>query len=109
MRKNIIMMLMLLVSVAAMGKDLKTVTFTTTPQMHCANCEQKIKGNLRFERGVKEIKTQVEEQKVIVTYDADKTSVEKLLKGFEKFGYKARQLKEGEKVARNTAEQCTNM
>ena len=53
---------------------------------------QKVKNNLRFAKGVKEIKTSVEEQKVYVTYDAQKTNEEKLQKAFEKFGYKAEKL-----------------
>lgn len=48
--------------------------FTTSPQMHCENCENKIKGNLRFEKGVKKIVTDIDSQTVTVTYDADKTS-----------------------------------
>ena len=39
----------------AFGKDIKTVVFKTTPEMHCNNCETKIKNNLRFEKGVKEL------------------------------------------------------
>ena len=65
---------MLMVAMIATAKDIKTVIFTTTPQMHCANCEAKVKNNLRFAKGVKEIKTSVEEQKVYVTYDAQKTN-----------------------------------
>ena len=80
------------------AKDLKKVVLTTTPQMHCASCEKKIKGNLRFEKGVKAIQTNVAEQTVTVSYDPEKTTPEKIAKGFEKFGYKARQVKEGEKV-----------
>ena len=41
----------------AFGKDIKTVVFKTTPEMHCNNCETKIKNNLRFEKGVKGIVT----------------------------------------------------
>lgn len=109
MKKSIVMMSMLIVSVVAMAKDIKTVIFTTTPQMHCESCEKKIKGNLRFEKGVKKITTNVEKQTVTVEYDADKTTTEKLQKGFEKFGYKARQLKKGEDVKANTEEACPNM
>lgn len=104
-----IMMVMLMVSVMTFAKDIKTVVYTTSPQMHCENCENKIKGNLRFEKGVKEIKTNIEDQTVTVKYDADKTSPEKIQKGFEKFGYKARRLMNGEKVERNMNEACDNM
>ena len=89
--------------------DFKTVVFTTTPQMHCAACENKIKSNLRFEKGIKSIETSVPNQTVTVEYNADKTTPEKLQKGFEKFGYKARILKAGEKVEKNTEEKCVLM
>ncbi len=79
-----------LVSIMGMAKDIKTVVVTTSPQMHCENCEKKIKNNLRFEKGIKKIETNVEKQTVTINYDADKTSEEKVLKGFEKFGYTAK-------------------
>ena len=99
----------MLMATLSFAKDIKTVVVTTTPQMHCEACENKIKGNLRFERGVKEINTNVDKQTVTIKYDADKTTVDKLLKGFEKFGYKARQLKQGETVKKIEDESCTNM
>lgn len=109
MKKYLFFFAMLMMAVALNAKNLKKVVVTTTPQMHCENCENKIKNNLRFEKGVKAIETSVENQTVIITYDADKTTVAKLLKGFEKFGYKARELKEGEKVKANENEECPNM
>ena len=109
MKKVIFLFVMLLSVVAVSAKDTKTVVFTTVPQMHCANCENVIKKNLRFEKGVKEIETSVEDQTVKVTYDPKKTDDEKLRKGFEKFGYTARQLKPGEKVSLDPNEKCTNM
>ena len=80
MKKSIITLVLLMVAMIASAKELKTVIFTTTPQMHCANCENKVKGNLRFEKGVKEIKTSTEEQKVYITYDAKKTDEAKTTK-----------------------------
>ena len=41
----------MMVAMVGFAKDIKTVVFTTTPQMHCAACENKIKSNLRFEKG----------------------------------------------------------
>ena len=73
MKKTIFTMLLVMTAMIATAKNLKTVIYTTTPQMHCANCEAKVKNNLRFAKGVKEIKTDVNEQKVYVTYDAQKT------------------------------------
>lgn len=109
MRKVIMTLAIALMGVSAQAKDIKTVIFTTQPQMHCANCEKKIKGNLRYEKGVKRIDTSVEQQKVTVKYDADKTSADKLQKAFKKFGYEARQVKADEKVERYNTQNCNNM
>ena len=84
---------MMLTAVAGMAKDIKTVVVTTLPQMHCASCETKIKGNLRFEKGVKQIECNIPEQRVTITYDADKTTAEAIIQSFGKFGYKATEVK----------------
>lgn len=109
MKKTFLTLGMLVAFGTGFAKDIKTVVVTTTPQMHCENCENKIKGNLRFEKGVKEIETNIDAQTVTIKYDADKTSEDKLLKGFEKFDYKARVLKAGEVVQKNEDEECKNM
>lgn len=90
MKKSILIAAMALTTAVGMAKDIKTLVVTTTPQMHCENCENKIKGNIRFEKGVKSIVTSIPDQTVTITYDADKTTVEQILKGFTKFGYIAR-------------------
>ena len=95
---------MLLTMLVANAKDIKTVVLTTDPQMHCEGCEKRIKENIRFEKGIKKIVTDVEHQTVTITYDADKTTVENIIKGFEKINYNARELKDDEKV--NPAEKA---
>lgn len=112
MKKSLFLLLLLFCATftfAASGKDIRIAYFTTTPQMHCANCENTIKGNLRFEKGVKRIETNIPDQRITVTYDAKKTNVEKLIKGFKKFGYTAREVKKGEKTPRDPNEVCKNM
>jgi Cation transport ATPase len=109
MKKYILLFALMLASVAGFAKDIKTVVVTTTPQMHCANCENKIKSNLRFEKGVKKIDTSIPDQTVTIQYDADKTTPVKLLQGFTKFGYSARVVEKGEKVKKNEKEVCDNM
>ncbi len=97
MKKRIFTTLLtVLVAALSYAKDIKTVVVTTTPQMHCESCENKIKGNLRFERGVKKIETNIDNQTVTITYDADKTTVQKLIEGFAKFGYTAKEVKKNE-------------
>lgn len=84
---------MMLTAVISMAKDIKTVVVTTQPQMHCENCEKKITGNLRFEKGVKQIECDIEGQRVTITYDADKTNSDAIIQSFGKFGYKATEIK----------------
>lgn len=74
------------------AKDIKTVVLTTNPEMHCTGCEKKIKDNIRFEKGVKSIKTNLDDKTVTIEYDADKTTVEDIIKGFEKIKYEAREV-----------------
>lgn len=81
------MAIALLSATAALAKDIKTFCVTTNPQMHCANCENKIKNNLRFEKGVKDIATDIPSQTVTVSYDGDKTNEANLTAAFGKIGY----------------------
>jgi len=88
MKKTILLSAMtILFAVATMAKDIKTVVFTTDPQMHCENCENKIKNNVRFVKGIKSIDTNVEKQTVTIKYDADMTDTDKIKEGFAKIGY----------------------
>ena len=68
MKRSVLALAMGLIAITAMAKTIKTTVFTTSPQMHCENCENKIKGNLRFEKGVKKIVTDIDSQTVTVTY-----------------------------------------
>lgn len=82
----------LLIAGVASAKDLKTVIFKVE-QMVCINCEGKVKRNIAYEKGVTRMKTNLEDKTVTVTFDADKTDVERLQAGFKKFGYKAEVVK----------------
>lgn len=82
-----LLLLFLLSTTVALAKDIKTVVLTPTPQMHCESCEKKIKKALRYEKGVKDIETNLEKQTVKVKYDADKTSVANLQTALKKAGY----------------------
>ncbi len=70
-----------------MAENIQTVVFTPTPQMHCQNCENKIKKNIRFVKGVKEITTSLKEQTVTIKYDADKAKPEDFTTAFKKIGF----------------------
>ena len=109
MKKLILLTVMLLTMIMASANDIKTVVLTTVPQMHCEGCEKRIKENIRFEKGIKKIVTDVEHQTVTITYDADKTTVENIFKGFEKINYNAHEVKEDEQIATDGEEECPNM
>ncbi len=68
------------------GKKLKTVTYSCN--MHCVSCQQKIEHNMAYEKGVKAIIADKDEQTVTVTYRTDKNSDEGLKKAIIDLGYK---------------------
>lgn len=76
------------VCAGALADTVKT-SFKVNPGMTCQNCENKIKNNLRYEKGVKEITTSLADQLVIVSYDDKKTSPDALVEAFKKIGYEA--------------------
>ena len=95
------MMMVLLLSVTIVNaKDIRTLVVTTTPQMHCKNCENRVKNNLKDAKGIKSIETSVENQTVTIQYDAKKTNEETLIKAFEGFGFNARKLADGETIVK---------
>jgi copper chaperone CopZ len=106
MKKILLLFIAALTMTIASAKDIKTVVLTTDPQMHCEGCEKRIKENIRFEKGIKKIVTDVEHQTVTITYDADKTTVENIIKGFEKINYNARELKDSDQVNPDEKEKC---
>lgn len=87
MKKSIMALAALAISISAYAKDIKELVFTTNPPMSCQNCENKIKNNLRFEKGIKNIQTNIPEQRVTIVFDADKTDAEKIENAFSKIGY----------------------
>lgn len=71
------------------AKEIKTVVLTTTPEMHCANCETRIKNQLKFEKGIKDIVTNLNDKTVTVKYDSDKTNVDNIKASLAKIDYNA--------------------
>ena len=86
MKQTLLILLSSLLLMAG-AKDLRVLVMTPTPKMHCESCENKIKKNLRFEKGVKKIESSVENQTVTVTYDATKTDVKSLQSAMKQIGY----------------------
>lgn len=73
----------------------RVAVFTPTPQMHCQKCETKIKKNMRFEKGVRKVETDLEKQHVTITYDPRKTDVKSLQEGMKNIGYETKLVSDG--------------
>lgn len=78
----IVVMLATVGSVNAQKKGLKTVVFKA--DVHCVNCKTKVEKNIPYEKGVKDLKVDMDKQTVTITFREDKNSVENLRKAIEK-------------------------
>ena len=88
MKKVLCTAFLAMLSVSAFSQTkADTLVVTTTPVMHCEGCENKIKREIRFVKGVKDIKTSVEEQRVTIIYNKAKATYEDFVKAFGKIGY----------------------
>lgn len=82
------------VDASAQKKQLQEVTFSCN--LHCNSCVNKVKENISFEKGVKDLKVSLDEQSIYVKFDPSKTSVEKLQNAIGKLGYDAKPAKPGQ-------------
>lgn len=85
--RKLVFILMAAAALTAGAKTIKQLVFTTQPPMQCQNCENRIKQNVRFAKGVKKIETSVPNQQVTITYDADKTTPAKIADAFAEIDY----------------------
>lgn len=87
MKRITLLLAAVICCVAMFAKNLRTLVVSTNPQMHCENCENKIKNNVRLVKGIKSIKTDVPHQRVTIVYDADKTDSKTIVAAFGKIKY----------------------
>ncbi|MCL1973872.1 MAG: heavy-metal-associated domain-containing protein [Bacteroidetes bacterium] len=66
------------------------VTFSVN--IDCPNCQKKVEAKLPFEKGVKDMKVNLEKHEVWVLYQTDKTDKEKLIEAIKKIGYVAEEI-----------------
>lgn len=98
--KRIIVFLMALLpflGMSAAKADKQTVVLQC--DLHCQGCCDKVMKNIAFEKGVKDIVCDLKTKTVTVTYDANKTDLDTLLKAFERIGKPAKELKKEDKEA----------
>lgn len=72
---------------SAKPKDQMREAFYKT-NLDCENCAKKIRENVSFEKGVKDLKVEVKDKTVKVVYNGSKNDSQKLAKAIEKLGYK---------------------
>ena len=70
--------------------DIREVTFVTT--IDCKNCVKKVEANLPYEKGIKDMKVNLDDRTIWIKYDAAKTDKEKLAAAIVKLGYEAEEL-----------------
>ncbi|MBP6968632.1 MAG: heavy-metal-associated domain-containing protein [Prolixibacteraceae bacterium] len=74
------------------AQKVKSDTVCFKSNMHCAACEKTVFENLRFEKGVKDLKVDHVSNTIRVVYAPGKNSSESLAGAVEKLGYEATEI-----------------
>ncbi len=82
-------------SLAAQRKEKKIETVVFATNMHCKNCTLKIRENIAYEKGVKDLDVDLENQRITIVFDPRKTDKATLAKAINKLGYKAEEVSGG--------------
>lgn len=94
--KLTILMLVLMsmsMSLIAQEKPKKEMTsLYLTTEMDCQSCEQKITEQLKYEKGVRDLKCDYKKQTIYVLYKAGSNSTENIMKSLAKIGYTAKEI-----------------
>ncbi|GHU66755.1 hypothetical protein FACS189413_00300 [Bacteroidia bacterium] len=70
----------------------KKAVVTFVVNMSCDNCKNRIEKNISWEKGVKDLRVDLESKTVKIVYDTRKTTEEDLRKAIEKLGYTCEKL-----------------
>ena len=95
MKKIILVLFVALFSVAVADAqqpkkgEKKIVTTTFVTDIDCEGCAKKVTNTIPYEKGVKDVKVDVDTKIVTVTYDPAKTNDDALVKAFTKIKIKA--------------------
>lgn len=107
MKKLTIIMGLILItigSLSAQKAENKVVCFKSS--MDCADCENTLTENLKFEKGVKDLKIDHVSNTILVEYKEGKNTDDGFAKAIEKKGYTAEKIskEEYDKILKETAE-----
>ena len=86
MKQWLLILLALTLSISTVNAKVNKQTVVLNVDLHCQGCCDKVMKNIAFEKGVKDIVCDLDTKTVTVTFDADKTNTEALLKAFDKIG-----------------------
>lgn len=92
----IIMLVVISVDMKAQDDKKKVQKTTFECSVDCHSCEKKILQSIPYEKGVKDVKVNIEKQEVVVSYKTGKNDDESLKKALEKLGYKVKIKEEGD-------------
>ena len=100
-----VFMLMCVLSVNA-NNDKKKATVTYLVSMTCGNCQQRIESNIPYEKGVTDLKVDLEKKLVTVEYRTDKTTAENIKAAITKMGFTATPFNGGKVTAKAAGKSC---
>jgi copper chaperone CopZ len=86
----ILILFAITISVNAQQKPKKTETVKYLTSIDCQACVDKIMTNLPQEKGIKDVKCDLETKEVTVVYQKEKNNPEEIKKSLEKLGYTAK-------------------
>ena len=92
---SVLTVMLMAVMLHAQGKT-ESATIKTTIQ--CSSCEARIMKNIPYEKGVKDVKVNLDDKTVWVQYDPAKTSLDKIKASIAKLGYDADNVKRDPKA-----------
>ena len=75
---------------AAGKKQKKTAEVTFVTSIDCKNCVKKVEANLPYEKGILDMKVNLDKQTVWIKYNTEKTTIDKLIAAINKLGYDAK-------------------
>ena len=90
----------------AAKENSKVSEVTLSCKMHCGDCAEKVKKQLSFTKGVKDVQPNLEKQEVVVKYQNDKTDADKLIASLSEAGYAAKVATSEKKCSGEKATGC---
>ena len=79
------------------NKKKKTEEVAFLTNLHCENCKKRIEKNISWEKGVKDLRVDLDDKKVTIFYNPAKTNQGNLQAAIEKLGYACEIIKPKEK------------